>query len=131
MCKTGCTTLYKWHKFFTPFEKDFMYQQAEKTIVTRNYQKHPNLFLGLVTFILLILSVGLRANRHNEVGDILLIATFVLGGVHWAWSIVDVIRDYRTDKASENRNIIWVILVAVVPPVGGILYYSFNKNLKM
>ena len=110
-----------------------MYSQAERAPInqTRNYQKHPNLILGLITFVLLILAVGLRANRHNEIGDILLIATFVLGAVHWIWSIVDVIKDYRTDKASENRNIIWVILVAVVPPVGGIVYYAFNKNLKM
>ncbi|HEX8316408.1 MAG TPA: PLD nuclease N-terminal domain-containing protein [Flavisolibacter sp.] len=109
-----------------------MYTQADKTINdTRNYQKHPNLWLGLFTFFLLILSVGLRANQHNEVGDILLISSFVLGGVHWIWSVIDVLKDYRTNKASENKNIIWVILVAVVPPVGGIIYYAFNKNLKM
>lgn len=109
-----------------------MYTQADKSINhTRNYQKHPNLWLGLFTFFLLILSVGLRANQHNEVGDILLISSFVLGGVHWIWSIIDVMRDYRAEKARENKNIIWVILVIIVAPVGGILYYAFNKNLRM
>ncbi|RYF83694.1 MAG: hypothetical protein EON98_10070 [Chitinophagaceae bacterium] len=109
-----------------------MYTQADKTInTTSNYQKHPNLIMGLVTFVLLILGVGMRANHEHELGDILLISVFVLGAVHWVWSLIDVIKFYRADKASENRNIIWVILVAVVPPVGGMLFYSFNKNLKM
>src|SRR5829696_2603780 len=131
MCKIFLLALVNGINFFTVLETKFMYTQAEKTIHARNYQKHPNLILGLATFVLLILAVGMRANRQNGLGDVLLIATFVLGAVHWVWSLTDVIRDYRTDKASENRNIIWVILVAVVPPVGGILYYAFNKNLKM
>ncbi|MDB5206165.1 MAG: hypothetical protein JWR72_1240 [Flavisolibacter sp.] len=95
----------------------------------RDYSKHPNLILGLFTFLILILAVGLRANRYNEIGDALLISTFVLGGVHWVWSVIDVLKDYRTNKEKENRNIVWVILVLIVPPVGGILYYAFNKNL--
>jgi hypothetical protein len=108
-----------------------MYTQAEKSITTQNYQKHPNLFLGIVSFVLLLLSVGLRANRHNEVGDILLGASFILGAVHWVWAIIDVFKFFRTDKLSENRNLIWVILVCAVPPVGGVLFYAFNKNLRM
>jgi hypothetical protein len=95
----------------------------------RDYTKHPNLILGLITFLTLILAVGLRANGNNEIGDILLITTFVLGGVHWVWSVIEVLKDYRTNKEKENRNIVWVILVLIVPPVGGILYYAFNKNL--
>jgi hypothetical protein len=95
----------------------------------KGFRKHPNLILGIVTFITLILAVGLKANRFNEIGDIVLISTFILGGIHWVWSVIDVLKDYRTNKASENRNIIWVILVLIVPPVGGVLYYAFNNNL--
>ncbi len=94
-----------------------------------NNFKHPNLILGLVSFVILILGVGLRANKFHEVGNILLIGAFVLGGIHWIWSIIDVLRYYKTDKSKENRNIVWVIIVIIVPPVGGILYYAFNKNL--
>ena len=110
-----------------------MYTQADRSTITetRNYQKHPNLILGLVSFVVFILAIGLRANRHNEVGDILLITSFVMGAIHWVWSVTDVLKDYRSDKKSENRNLIWVILVCAVPPVGGIVYYAFNKNLKM
>ena len=91
--------------------------------------KHPNLIVGLLTFLTLILSVGFRANRLNAVGDVLLIATFVLGFVHWVWSIIDVLKHYCSNKAAEDRTIVWVILVIIVPPVGGILFYSFNRNL--
>lgn len=96
-----------------------------------NYSKHPNLILGLVSLVTLILAVGLRANRYNKVGDVLLIGTFVLGAIHWVWSMIDVFNHYRTNKAMQSRTIIWVILVVIVPPVGGILYYAFNKNLNM
>ena len=109
-----------------------MYTQAESQIThTKNYQKHPNLILGLISFVVFILAIGLRANRHNEVGDVLLIAAFVMGAIHWAWAVMDVLKEYRSDKQSENRNLIWVILVCAVPPVGGIVYYAFNKNLRM
>jgi uncharacterized membrane protein YqjE len=94
-----------------------------------NDLKHPNLILGLMSFVTLILGVGLRANRYNKVGDIFLIGTFVIGFIHWVWSVTDVLKHYRTNKTNENRKIIWVILVVIVPPVGGILYYAFNKNL--
>ena len=91
--------------------------------------RHPNLIIGLFTFLTLILSMGFHANRLNSVGDVLLIATFVLGFVHWVWSIIDVLKHYRSNKATEDRTIIWVILVIIVPPVGGIIFYSFNRNL--
>ena len=90
---------------------------------------HPNLILGLVSFFTLILSVGMRANRLNSVGDILFGATLLIGLVHWIWSIIDVLKHYRSNKGSEDRTIIWVIFVIIVPPVGGILYYAFRKNL--
>ena len=93
--------------------------------------KHPNLILGLFTFLTLILSVGFRANRLNSVGDVLFITTLALGFIHWVWSIIDVLKDYRTNKATEDRNIIWVIFVIIVPPLGGILYYAFNKSLSV
>lgn len=99
--------------------------------VMKNTLKQPNLILGLVSFFTLILSVGFRANRLNAVGDALFISTLVIGFVHWVWAVIDVLKHYRTQKANEDRNIIWVILVTIVPPVGGIMYYAFNKNLSV
>ena len=90
----------------------------------RNYQKHPNLFLGIITFILLIFSVGLKANRHNEVGDIVLISTFVLGAIHWIWSIIDVA---RTDTLDGSQKVVWLIAVIAIP-LGGMLYYILHSK---
>ena len=93
--------------------------------------KHPNLIIGLVSFLTLLLSVGFRANRMNAVGDTLLIGTFALGFIHWVWAVVDVLKDYFAHKSTEDRNIVWVVLVIIVPPVGGILYYAFQRNLPL
>lgn len=93
--------------------------------------KQPNLVLGLVTFLTLILSVGFRANRLNRIADILLISTFSLGFIHWVWAVIDVLKNFFANKAKEARNILWVVLVVIVPPVGGILYYAFRRNVDL
>lgn len=93
--------------------------------------KQPNLILGLITFLTLILSVGFRANRLNRIADILLISTFSLGLIHWIWAVIDVLKNFFANKAKEARNILWVILVVIVPPVGGILYYAFRRNVEI
>ena len=92
--------------------------------------KHPNFILGIVTFILLIVGVGILANGYAA-GDYVIGSSILLGAIHWIWSIVDVIKDFRTDTRSENNRIIWVILVILIPPVGGILYYAMSKNMRM
>jgi succinate dehydrogenase hydrophobic anchor subunit len=96
-----------------------------------NALKQPNLILGLISFFTLIFSVGLRANRLNSAGDVFFILTLVIGFVHWVWAIIDVLREYRSNKEKEDRNIIWVIFVIIVPPIGGIMYYAFNRNLNL
>src|SRR5947209_3354229 len=95
----------------------------------KNNTIHPNLVLGLVTFLTLIFSVVFRASQLNSVGNILFIATLVLGFIHWIWAIINVLKHYRTNKGKEDRTIFWVIFVIIVPPVGGIVYYAFNRNL--
>jgi hypothetical protein len=91
-----------------------------------NYRRHPNFILGLVSFILLFLGVGMRANGYDA-GNYVLGGAILLGAIHWIWSIIDVLKDYRVKSAKEN-NIIWVIAVIILPPVGGLLYYGMNKT---
>lgn len=90
---------------------------------------HPNFYLGLVSFILLFVGVGLRANGLAS-GDYVLGTSVLLGGIHWIWSIIDVFRHYRT-SGPENRQIIWVILVIIIPPVGGMLFYLLGQKVRM
>lgn len=90
---------------------------------------HPNFILGAISLVLLIIGVGIRANGFAA-GDYVLGAAVLIGAVHWIWSIVDVFKNYRVHSRSENR-IIWIILVIIIPPLGGMLYYMMSKTLKM
>ena len=88
---------------------------------------HPNFILGIVSLLLIFLGIGFKANGYR-LGDYILISAVILGGVHWIWSIVDVFR-HQTSK-SQSR-VFWVILVIVLPPVGGLLYYVMSKTMRM
>ena len=91
---------------------------------------HPNFILGIISLVLMFVGLGLRANGYRG-GDAVFMGAIALGAVHWIWSIIDVLKDYRTNNARENRNIIWVILVIIVPPVGGLLYYASGRGIRM
>lgn len=90
--------------------------------------KHPSFIIGLISFFLFLLGVVLRGNGYAK-GDIVILSAVVLGAVHWIWSIVDVVTGY--DLRSESKTF-WLILVMLVPPVGGMLYYMMKrKNISM
>jgi hypothetical protein len=91
---------------------------------------HPNFILGLFSLLLIFVGLGLRANGYRG-GDAVFMAAIGLGAIHWIWSIIDVFKHYRTNNDTENKNILWVILVVIVPPVGGLLYYSFSRKVSM
>lgn len=87
---------------------------------------HPNFILGLFSLLVIFVGIGLQANGYAS-GDYVILGALGLGGIHWIWSIVDVLRDYHTNNDSEDRSIVWVI-VAVIP-VGGILYYALGRRV--
>jgi hypothetical protein len=87
---------------------------------------HPNFILGLFSMLLIFIGVGLQAN-HYASGDAVLIGALGLGGIHWIWSIIDVLRDYRTANRTEDRNILWVIIAVI--PVGGLFYYGMGRKV--
>jgi 4-hydroxybenzoate polyprenyltransferase len=89
--------------------------------------KHPNFILGIVSLLLLLMGVFMRMNGYRG-GDYILIGSIALGGIHWIWSIIDVLR--HQNNASQSR-VLWAILVIIVPPVGGLLYYSMSKTVRM
>lgn len=92
-------------------------------------KRHPNFILAIVAYLFLFIGIGLRANGY-QAGDYVIGFSGLLGAIHWIWSIVDVLRNYRINSASENR-IIWVILVIIIPPVGGLLYYTMSKTVRI
>lgn len=88
---------------------------------------HPNFILGLVSLFLIFVGIGLKFYGYRS-GDYVLIGATVLGGIHWIWSILDVFK--HQTPASQSR-IFWIILVVIIPPVGGLLYYGFSKTVRM
>ena len=99
----------------------------DKTLYMKT-RTHPNFILGLFSLLMLFIGIGLQANGYAA-GDTVIIGSLALGGIHWIWSIIDVLKDYRTGNDREERNIVWVI-VAVIP-VGGILYYGLGRKVRM
>ena len=97
----------------------------EKADIKRT--QHPNFILGLVSVFALLLGVVLKMNGYR-VGDYILIGTAVLGTIHWIWSIIDVIGHQNIRSQSK---VFWVIMVVVLPMIGGMLYYSFSRTFRM
>ncbi|MGN6399201.1 MAG: PLD nuclease N-terminal domain-containing protein [Flavisolibacter sp.] len=91
--------------------------------------KHPNFILGIISLLLIFIGVGMRANGY-ESGDYVLIFSFLLAGIHWIWSIIDVFKDFRVNSSSENR-LLWIILVIVLPVIGGTFYYAMSKTVRI
>ena len=91
--------------------------------------RHPNFILGLISFILLFLGIGFQANGYSG-GWYIVGAGILLGAIHWIWAITDVFKDFKASSKNEKR-IIWIILVIIIPPVGGMLYYLFDERVRM
>ncbi|MGZ3860188.1 MAG: PLDc N-terminal domain-containing protein [Flavisolibacter sp.] len=91
--------------------------------------RHPNFILGLFSLLLIFVGVGMRANGYQS-GDYVLLFSFLLAGIHWIWSIIDVFRDFRVNSSSENR-VLWIILVVALPLVGGTFYYMMSKTVRI
>jgi hypothetical protein len=90
--------------------------------------KHPSFIIGLLSFILFILGVLLKGNGYVK-GDLVILSAIVLGAVHWLWAMVDVINGYDLKSGSK---IFWLILVMLIPPLGGMIYYMMKrKNISM
>jgi hypothetical protein len=88
---------------------------------------HPNLILGIVSLILMLVGIAFKANGYRG-GDFILIGSILIGAIHWIWSIIDVFKNQP--KESQSR-VLWIILVIIIPPIGGILYYTMSKTVRM
>jgi hypothetical protein len=86
--------------------------------------RHPNFILSVISLIILLFGIGLRANGYYF-GDYVIGASILIGAVHWIWAIVDVIK--RTDmKAFQKR--FWFLIVVCCPVLGGMLFYAMHQE---
>jgi hypothetical protein len=90
--------------------------------------RHPSFIIGLLSFVVLILgSILMRTDVIT--GHNVILASVVLGAIHWIWSIADVVKSKHLDPRSRP---FWIALVVIVPPLGGMMYYMMKtKNVAM
>lgn len=88
---------------------------------------HPNFILGLASMLILLIGIVLKYNAFAA-GDYIMMGAVAMGAIHWVWSIIDVLAHQSVKSQSK---VFWIILVIVIPPVGGLLYYSFSRTVRM
>lgn len=86
--------------------------------------RHPNFIMGGFTFVLFLVGIVLRSNNIMT-GNVLIFTAVGLGAIHWIWSTIDVITGY--DLNADSR-IFWLILVLLIPPLGGMIYYMMKRK---
>jgi hypothetical protein len=90
--------------------------------------KHPSFIIGALSFIMLLLGAAIQRTDVST-GHYVILASVVLGAIHWIWSIVDVAKSKHLDPRSRP---FWLALVIIVAPVGGMIYYMMKtKNVAM
>lgn len=86
--------------------------------------RHPNFILGVVTSLLVLIGIGLKANSYRE-GNYVLIGSTVLGAIHWIWGIFDVLG--RTDMKPFQKRF-WLIITVAIPAFGALLFYVMHQT---
>lgn len=86
--------------------------------------RHPNFIIGAVSFLLFLIGIIVRANGYVG-GDVVIITAVSLGAIHWIWSIIDVSTGY---DLNPNSKVFWLILVVLIPPLGGMIYYLMKRK---
>jgi hypothetical protein len=89
-----------------------------------NNLKLPNFILTVVSIIVLFIGIMLRANG-SESGTYVIIASVILGGIHWIWSIIDVVK--RADMKPFQKRF-WLIAVIAAPAIGSMLFYIMHQR---
>ncbi|MBD0276448.1 MAG: PLDc N-terminal domain-containing protein [Bacteroidota bacterium] len=86
--------------------------------------RHPSFIIGVISILILFIGIGAKS-YGSRTGDILIIASVVLGAIHWIWSVVDVAK--RDDLKPQQRKF-WLIIVIIVPVMGGLLFYIMHQR---
>lgn len=87
---------------------------------------HPAFIIGLVSYLLLLIGVVLKGNMVHW-SNYVILSAFVFGAVHWVWAIVDVFSNQDL-KGTPSRPM-WLIVVIILAPLGGMLYYAMKHKL--
>ena len=88
--------------------------------------RHPNFILSIVSAIVLLLGIGMKANGYASANYIIL-AGAILAGIHWIWAIIDVINRPHADMKNFQKRF-WLIVVIAVPVFGAMVFYGLHQE---
>jgi hypothetical protein len=91
----------------------------------KNDTTHPAFIIGGISYLLLLIGVVVKGN-DMQWGYYLIISAFILGAIHWVWSIIDVFSNQEL-KGTRSR-LMWMIVVIILAPLGGMLYYAMRRK---
>ncbi|HVF82117.1 MAG TPA: PLDc N-terminal domain-containing protein [Flavisolibacter sp.] len=87
--------------------------------------RHPNFLFALLSIVVGGIAIGFRANRHNAIGDTMLLIAGVMGIITWVWAIIEV---QKTDSLEGSQKKFWRIAVVAIPFFGALLYYMLHSK---
>src|SRR4051812_14171691 len=88
--------------------------------------RHPNFILSIVSGIVLLVGIGMRANGY-QAGDYVVGIGALLAGIHWIWAIIDVISRSHSDMKNFQKRF-WLIIVIAVPVFGAMVFYGLHQE---
>ena len=87
---------------------------------------HPNFIFGLLSYIGLFAGILLNS-ADVQSGKTVIIASALLGSLHWFGSIIHVSKELLR-RADEGIAYFWFVTVLAIPPMGGMFYYMINDK---
>jgi hypothetical protein len=91
----------------------------------KNNMSHPAFIIGAISYLLLLIGVVLKGSDFSS-GYCVILSAFILGAIHWIWSIVEV----STNKELKGRpgRPMWILVVIILAPLGGMLYFAMRRK---
>lgn len=86
--------------------------------------RKPAFLFGMLALLVFFIGLALKT-REFEYSSYIMYSSFVLGGIFWMWSIIDVI---GADHLKRFQKSFWLILVVAVPMFGGLLYFIMHNQ---
>ena len=86
--------------------------------------KNPTFIFCFLTLVIFFFGLGMKTNQH-PMGDYVMYASFILGGIFWLWSIISVISASHLKKYQRN---FWLIGVIAIPFFGGMIYTILHSR---
>jgi hypothetical protein len=86
--------------------------------------KHPLFKLGLLTIVLIMISVPFRVS-HPEIADIILILAVFFMVIDWILTLRLIIRNPFLDARSK---LFWMVTITLLPAFGSMIYIMLENR---